>query len=287
MAESSVVVPAAELDRLIYVAIAGARDDAETDLLAGLARHVVERQPDVSAAELTQRDRRAAGRHRRAPAGPGGRPRPEHLAADEPAAHPGRPGADHAVGARGGRATTPGRSSAATAPAPPLRRQVAPLDLQFDRFGQVERFRRETWQALYDQAKERPAVAEAVDGGPIGEALGVQTTQHAVAMLGVAELEPLRQFVLDRIQRERRHHRGPPGPRRHAGQRRRDDDRTGRRVRGQHEVAQHRPAGQRGGHRHAPGPQPEIRIRSSRRRSRRPRRSRRSSTRSSIRPARA
>ena len=53
MAESSVVVPAAELDRLIYVAIAGARDDAETDLLAGLARHVVERQPDVSAAELT------------------------------------------------------------------------------------------------------------------------------------------------------------------------------------------------------------------------------------------
>ena len=55
---------------------------------------------------------------------------------------------------------------------------------------------------------------------------------------------------------QRRHHRGPPGPRRHAGQRRRDDDRTGRRVRGQHEVAQHGPAGQRGGP-GSPGPQPD------------------------------
>ena len=84
---------------------------------------------------------------------------------------------------------------------------MAPLDLQFDRFGQVERFRRETWQACTTRPRSGSAVAEAVDGGPIGESLGVQTSQHAVAMLGVAELEPLRQFVLDRIQRSGGMHR--------------------------------------------------------------------------------
>jgi hypothetical protein len=52
VAETAATVPAAELNRLIYVAIAGAQDDAEVDLLAGLARCAVERHPDVSAAVL-------------------------------------------------------------------------------------------------------------------------------------------------------------------------------------------------------------------------------------------
>ena len=199
VAETIVTVPAAELDRLIYVAIAGAQDDAETDLLAGLARSVVDRHPDVSAAVLRSAIVELRDAIVDAPAGPGERTCAEQLVADEPAAHPGRPRADHAAGAGGGRDYTRAffRSHrAGTA----LRRQVAPLDLQFDRFGQVERFRRETWRALYDQARAQPAVAEAVDSSPIAETLGVQTTQHAVAMLDVAELEPLRQFVLDRIQ---------------------------------------------------------------------------------------
>ena len=51
MAET-VVISSADLDRMVYVAIAEARDNAITDLLAGIARHVVQRRPDVSAAEL-------------------------------------------------------------------------------------------------------------------------------------------------------------------------------------------------------------------------------------------
>ena len=82
----------------------------------------------------------------------------------------------------------------------PLRRQVAPLDLQFDRFGQVQRFRREIWQRLYDQAKTRPDIAQAIDAGPIGGAVGVSTGQPAVAMLDAVPLEPLRGLVVDRVQ---------------------------------------------------------------------------------------
>ena len=199
MAETIVAVPAAELDRLIYVAIAGARDDAETDLLAGLARYVVERQPEVSAAVLRSAImelRDAIDAHRPARANDLARnssllmsrlltrvvpvlvtPLVREAARDYTRAF-----------FRSHRAGTA------------LRRQVAPLDLQFDQFGQVERFRREIWRELYDQARAGAAVAEAVDSGPIAESLGVQTTQHAVAMLDVTGLEPLRQFVLDRIQ---------------------------------------------------------------------------------------
>ena len=35
-AADTVVIPPGDVDRLVYVAIAGARDDAETDLLAAL-----------------------------------------------------------------------------------------------------------------------------------------------------------------------------------------------------------------------------------------------------------
>jgi hypothetical protein len=53
VAETTVVLSAAELDRLVYVAIAVAADDAENDLIAGLVRRVVERNPDGSAAVLS------------------------------------------------------------------------------------------------------------------------------------------------------------------------------------------------------------------------------------------
>ena len=53
MAETIVTIPAADLDRLVYVAIAESRNDAETELLAGLADRILQRRPNVTPANLT------------------------------------------------------------------------------------------------------------------------------------------------------------------------------------------------------------------------------------------
>jgi hypothetical protein len=72
--------------------------------------------------------------------------------------------------------------------------------LQFDRFGEVDRFRRDSWQRLYDLARATAAVAEAVDQSGIAEALGIKTTQNATTVLGLVALQPLTTFVADRVQ---------------------------------------------------------------------------------------
>ena len=198
MAETVVIAPA-DLDRMVYVAIAEARDDAITDLLAGIARHVVERQPDVSAAELDAalvEVREAIAAHR---------PAREADLARNSALLLSRlltrvvPALTTPIVRAAARDYTRAFFASHRAGAP-LRRQVAPLDLQFDRFGQVQRFRREIWQRLYDQAKTRPDIAQAIDAGPIGGAVGVSTGQPAVAMLDAVPLEPLRGLVVDRVQ---------------------------------------------------------------------------------------
>jgi hypothetical protein len=79
-------------------------------------------------------------------------------------------------------------------------RQVAPIDLQFDRFGEVARFRRDTWDQLHKQARARSAVAQAIDGSPIAESLGVKTTQNAATLLQLSALEPMQSFVAARAQ---------------------------------------------------------------------------------------
>ena len=200
MAETIVTIPAAELDRLVYVAIAEARNDAETELLAGLADRILQARPNIAPANLTAaiaelQEQIAATRPTRA----------TELGSNTSLlmsrmltrSVPRLTLVQSRTGARDYTRTffRSHRSGV------PLRRQVAPLDLEFDRFGQVERFRRETWQRLYDRAKARPAVAAVIDQGPIGQSLGVQTTQRAMAMLDATKLEPLHQFVLDRIQR--------------------------------------------------------------------------------------
>jgi hypothetical protein len=200
VADTIVAVPAADLDRLVYLAVVEARDDAETDLLAGVARHVVDRSPDVSAEVLSAA---IVELH-------------DAIAAHRPTRQAELARNSSLLMSRLLTRVVPALSTPLVRDAArdytraffrshragtPLRRQVAPLDLQFDRFGEVQRFRRETWQRLHEQARARPAVAEAVDTGPIGGALAIQTTQHALAILGIVPLEPLRQFVLDRIQR--------------------------------------------------------------------------------------
>jgi hypothetical protein len=79
-------------------------------------------------------------------------------------------------------------------------RQVAPIQLRFDRLGEVARFRRDTWQQLYEMARDDPAIAEAIDRSPIGEALGVETTQDATTLLDLVALQPLASFVADHLQ---------------------------------------------------------------------------------------
>ena len=48
----TVVIPPDNVDRLVYVAIAGARDNAETDLLAGLTSHLLRRRPKATVTTL-------------------------------------------------------------------------------------------------------------------------------------------------------------------------------------------------------------------------------------------
>ena len=200
MAETIVTIPAADLDRLVYVAIAEARNDAEIELLAGLADRILQRRPNVAPANLA-----AAIEQFRAVIATTRPARAAELAPNTSLLMSRMltrsvPGLTSTVSREGARDYTRAffRSHRDGVP---LRRQVAPLDLEFDRFGQVERFRRATWQRLYDRAKVRPAIGAVIDEGPIGQALGVQTTQRAAAMLDATRLEPLRKFVLDRIQR--------------------------------------------------------------------------------------
>jgi hypothetical protein len=199
MAETVVTIPAANLDRLVYVAIAEARNDAETELLAGLADRILQRRPNVTPANLS-----AAIEELRAA-----------IAATRPV-RAAELGSNTSllmsrmltrsvlrltsIRPREGARDYTRAFFRSHRDGVPLRRQVAPLDLEFDRFGQVERFRRATWQRLYDRAKARPATGAVIDDGPIGQALGVQTTERAMAMLDATKLEPLRQLVLDRIQ---------------------------------------------------------------------------------------
>ena len=74
-------------------------------------------------------------------------------------------------------------------------RQVAPIELQFDQFSAVDRFRRETWEKLYQTALANPAVASAIDDSSIAEPLGAHTTDTAQTLLDNHPLEPLRSFV--------------------------------------------------------------------------------------------
>ena len=90
MAETIVTIPAADLDRLVYIAIAEARDDAETELLAGLADRILQRRPNITPANLTasiEQFRAAIAANSPCPGRGAGE---QHVVADEPDADPQR-----------------------------------------------------------------------------------------------------------------------------------------------------------------------------------------------------
>ena len=194
-----ITIPAADVDRAVYVAVAGARDNAVADIMAGVAQQIVVQRPNVSAAQL--RDAITELRN----VIEANRPARQADLARDSALLMSRlltrvvPALTSPMLRAAARDYTRAFLNSHRRGASSLR-QVAPIDLQFDRFGEVERFRRETWQRLHDQARARPAVAQAVDGGPIAETLGVRTTQDATTALGLVELEPLTTFVADRAQ---------------------------------------------------------------------------------------
>lgn len=78
-------------------------------------------------------------------------------------------------------------------------RRLAPLLEQVDRYPEAEAFISEAWGQLYDLAATRPALASAVNGGGIGSALGVYTTDTFQQMLTVYPVEPLKTFILSHV----------------------------------------------------------------------------------------
>lgn len=194
-----VEVPAAELDRAVYVAVAGAADSAETDILAGVAEQIVTRQPNIStslllAAIVELHDAVAANR----PSRESSQARDSALLMTRLLARV-VPHLTNALLRTAARDYTRAFLNSFRRGTSSLR-QVEPIDLQFDRFGEVERFRRDTWERLHDHARARPDIANAIDGSPIAESLGVKTAQNAATALQLADLEPMKSFVAARAQ---------------------------------------------------------------------------------------
>jgi hypothetical protein len=79
-------------------------------------------------------------------------------------------------------------------------RQVASIDTQFDQFGEVDRFRRDMWNNLFEFAAENSATAEVIDQSRIAQKLGLQTSENATALLERVPIATLKAFVSSQIQ---------------------------------------------------------------------------------------
>jgi cell division septum initiation protein DivIVA len=182
-----------DIDREIYLAIA-ATADAETDIVAGILDRLVAARPGLPAARLTQASEAVAA------AIAANRPDPTTDLSPNEAFRMSRilaavvpklsdpllrdAAADYTRAFLGSF-----RASAAQ------RRQIQPLDLQFDRLAGVEQFRRDVWRRLRQAASERPTVATAINSGPLGDALHVATTDGAAEAVAKVEIPSLRQLV--------------------------------------------------------------------------------------------
>ena len=190
----SISIPAAAVDKAVYVAIAASKDDAALDLLAGITVHLLQIHPDLSEAEISTLLRTLW----------------EDIMANNP---------DPELDLSPNDSIFMSRILVRLAPAlfdDRLRtaakqytraffssfrggvdqlRQVAPIYSQIDRFADVEGFRKEIWETLYDMAQQKPEVAIAMNQGPIAEELGIHTSQSAATLLSNVPIEPLATFV--------------------------------------------------------------------------------------------
>lgn len=193
-----VTMPKKAVDREVYLAVA-ATSSPETDVLAGIVRHLLLLRPDMGTPELKQSSEAIAAsiaQHRPDPArdlSPDDAFRMSRILA---AVVPHLTDALLHEAAAGYireflRSFRQGASQ---------RRQVQPLDLQFDRLPGVQRLRREIWSGLHDSAVARQAVAAGIDTGPLGAALGIATNDSAADAVTKVDLPVLRTLVQDHLQ---------------------------------------------------------------------------------------
>jgi hypothetical protein len=194
----TVTMPKKAVDREVYLAVA-ATSSPETDVLAGIVRHLLLLRPNMGTPQLKQSSETIAAsiaEHRPDPA--------RDLSPD-----------DAFRMSRILVAVVPQLADALLREAAAgytreflhsfrrgasQRRQVQPLDLQFDRLPGVQRLRREIWSGLHDTAITRQAVAAAIDTGPLGAALGIATNDSAADAVTKVDLPVLRTLVQDHLQ---------------------------------------------------------------------------------------
>ncbi len=193
-----VALAKADIDREIYLAIA-ANSSPETDVLAGILRHLILRRPDLGTAELEQSTETAAAviaQQRPDPSrdlSPNDAFRMSRILAavvptlTDPLLHDAAKGFTRAFLRSFRRSAT-------------QRRQVQPLELQFDQVAGVQQLRAEVWRELHVAAVADEAVATAIDTGPLGAALQIATTDGAATAVAKVELLTLRGLVDEHIQ---------------------------------------------------------------------------------------
>ena len=169
-----VTMPKKAVDREVYLAIA-ATSSPETDVLAGIVRHLLLLRPNMGTPKLKQSSEAIAAsiaQHRPDPTrdlSPNDAFRMSRILA---AVVPQLTDALLHEAAAGYtreflRSFRQGTSK---------QRQVQPLDLQFDRLPGVHRLRREIWSGLHDAALARQAVTAAIDTGPSAPRSGSRRT---------------------------------------------------------------------------------------------------------------
>lgn len=194
-----ITLSAAAVNEAIYVALATAKGDIATDIVAGITGEMLSAHPNLSAnairAAVTELDGAVAAN----------RPDPASDISPNDAIRMSRvlarvvPALTRPELRDGARRYTQLFMRGCRRGSGRLR-QVAPLELQFDRTGEVDKFRRDSWQRLHQLAISRPAVGQALDQGPIAAALGFETRLNAAALLERVPLRPLRDFVVPRLQ---------------------------------------------------------------------------------------
>jgi hypothetical protein len=194
----SVTMPKEAVDREVYLAVA-ATCSPETDVLAGIVRHLLLLRPNMETLELKQSIELIAAsiaQHRPDPV--------RDLSPDDAfrmcrilvAVVPHLTDALlHEAAADYTRELLRSFRQGAT-----QRRQVQPLDLQFDRLPGVQRLRRRIWSGLHETAVDRQAVAAAIDAGPLGVVLGISTNDSAAEAVTKVDMPVLRTLVQDHLQ---------------------------------------------------------------------------------------
>ncbi|WP_155798755.1 hypothetical protein [Sorangium cellulosum] len=196
---AAAVLPAAELDRVAYAAAAAKVNDPRLDLLADATSRLAARHPGLTAAEYQSAIAEMWTR----------------LEASQPNALHDLSGQEMRFITRTLARMVPGLGSGAAADAlreaarsylSALRsdldeiRKVSPLDALHDQHGAAQRFREACWERLHAAARESGALAAAVDGSVLEARLAVSTSDPAIHILGVHQVEPLRSFVLANVQ---------------------------------------------------------------------------------------